>query len=744
MTAPELIDDLARSALDALPAGIAVLDAEGRLIHANPAFRTQAGAPALAPGATLEELIALLAGAGHLSAEEAARFTALPAGVDAPLPGRLLARSAEGHWHEMAALPVLGGGTVLLSVDVTALRGSEAEALEHAGMLETILERLDTGVLVSDGASRLVYFNRAYHGFIGTAPGTVRPGMTRAELFETMRATGELFSLTPEELETFQTLGVREVQECWRRRPDGSVLWVRAHPLPDAGVLTEVHDVTALHRAEQAAQDRAALLDGVLAALPHGVCVYGPDGRARVVNAAYQRIMAGAEVALGDELSEVLARRVASGEYASENDGVLRRADAGPGEPIEQTRVRPNGTVISARLVTLPDGGRVAVVTDVTRRAQAEAEAGRRTATLQAMLDNQPDGVALFDAQGYLIAANALAGRMTGLGEEDLRPGRHLIELRARQAEAREINLVEGEVEVISVDGGHRALGKGGRYLRRRPDGTILEVRTDLTPDGGFIRTYRDVTEERRIRAELEAARDAAEAASRAKSGFLATMTHELRTPLHAVIGFSEAILEESRPEVLRDHAQEILAAGQQLLELVDGLLEATRIEAGSLSLRGDRFDPAPVLRAAAARARKAAEDAGIEFRTALPDELPLMRGDEARLRQVLDALLSNACKFTPGGGRVAVSAEPVETGGTVITISDTGIGMAPEDIPRAFEAFTQLEGGLSRRFPGSGLGLYLARALAGAMGIALALDSTPGQGTTARLTVPPAERITA
>jgi signal transduction histidine kinase len=311
------------------------------------------------------------------------------------------------------------------------------------------------------------------------------------------------------------------------------------------------------------------------------------------------------------------------------------------------------------------------------------------------------------------------------------------------QIAAGEFGADAGAVQGFIAARGAEPLATGSRYIRHRPNGMLLEVRTDPTPDGGIIRTYRDVTEERRIRAELEAARDAAEAASRAKSGFLATMTHELRTPLHAVIGFSEAILEERRAETMRAHAEEVLAAGRQLLGLVDGLLEATRIEADALSLQHSAFDPAPTLRSAALIAGKTARDAGIEFRALIPPTMPPMRGDQQRLRQVLDALLSNAVKFTPQPGRVTLSAEPGEEG-TTIRVVDTGIGMAPADIPRAFEAFTQLEVGLTRRYSGSGLGLYLARALAGAMGLTLTLDSMPGEGTTARIVLPPVEENTA
>ena len=744
MTALPCRDNPPWVVLDSLPAGVAVYDAAGCLSYANAAFWAQAGEAArpLPPGTPVAEVAALMARAGHYGTEGPDDRREAVAALDRRRVYRFLACNAAGRWHEMTSTPLPGGGSLSLSVDITGIRRSEAEAVEHAALLEAILDRLDTGVSVSNHAGRLTYFNRAYDRLISTEHGAIRLGMTRAEVFEHLRRAGELDRMTPEEVADLPLRGVRETSVFRRERPDGSTLWIRARPVPEGGVLTEVGDVTALRQAEQSAQERAALLDGVLAALPHGVCVYGPDRRVRMVNAAYQSIMAGAEVAIGEHQLDIFARRVAEGEFGPERDPARAMPAEGLDHPeaYERTRRRPNGTLVSVRLVPLPDGGQVVVMTDVTALTHAEERAERRAATLQAMLDNQPDGVALFDAEGHLIAANALAAQMAGLTVEQMKPGTHLLDLRQMQVAAKEFGPDEQDARSFVAWRGDRPLETRNRYIRRRPDGTILEVRTDLTPDGGFIRTYRDVTEERRVRAELEAARDAAEAASRAKSGFLATMTHELRTPLHAVIGFSEAILEEHRLDLIRDHAAEVLSAGRQLLGLVDGLLEATRIEAGTLALRGAVFDPAPVLRAAANARRNAAKEARVDLVLDVPDRLPPMRGDPTRFGQVLDALLSNAVKFTQPGGRVVLAGAPAEGGGSAVSLTDTGIGMAPESIPRAFEAFTQLEAGLDRRYAGSGLGLYLARAIAEAMGLGLTLESMPGLGTTARLALPPAE----
>ncbi|HEY8613171.1 MAG TPA: PAS-domain containing protein, partial [Roseomonas sp.] len=273
MSGPPPLDDFARAALDIMPAGVAIYDADRRLVYANPTLWAQAGegtAP-LPPGTPLAEVTAVLARIGHYGTQEDGPRALVAAQIDRTRPLRYLARNALGRWHDMTSTPLPGGGSVSFSIDVTAVRRSEAEAVEHAALLETILERLDTGILVSDRLNKLAYFNRAYSALTGTGPGGIELGMTRTELFEHMRRIGELSGLAPEEMESLDRFGEQETAVRWRRRPDGSVLWVRARPMAEGGVLTEVHDVTALRQAEQAAQDRATLLDGVLSALPHGV-----------------------------------------------------------------------------------------------------------------------------------------------------------------------------------------------------------------------------------------------------------------------------------------------------------------------------------------------------------------------------------------------------------------------------------------------------------------------------------------
>jgi signal transduction histidine kinase len=186
------------------------------------------------------------------------------------------------------------------------------------------------------------------------------------------------------------------------------------------------------------------------------------------------------------------------------------------------------------------------------------------------------------------------------------------------------------------------------------------------------------------------------------------------------------------------DYLRSIHDAGRHLLSLIDDILDVTRSETTGFQVTEAEVDLSRVATDAVRVMRAAAASAGVELRLAVEPDLPRLRADELRLRQVLLNLLSNAVKFTPAGGSVTLTAgrDPAQ-GGLRVQIRDTGIGIPAEQIPSAFEPFTQLDNALSRRFAGSGLGLYLSRALAAAQGAELTLDSSPGEGTTAMLAIP-------
>jgi signal transduction histidine kinase len=248
----------------------------------------------------------------------------------------------------------------------------------------------------------------------------------------------------------------------------------------------------------------------------------------------------------------------------------------------------------------------------------------------------------------------------------------------------------------------------------------------------------------RRI-AEREAARQKAETANRAKSSFLATMSHELRTPLNAIIGFSDMmrcqVLGEIGNERYHPYIVDIHDSGAHLLQIITDILDLSKAEAGKLNLNEDIFDLRDVVRSVRQLTSGRIAAGGLTVTIKIPSELPPLRADERKIKQVLLNLTSNAVKFTPAGGTIELSAQFGRETGLVMIIADTGIGIPREDLDRVLEPFEQADSSLSRQHAGTGLGLPLVRAMMELHGGTVALKSTLGVGTEVIITLP-AERL--
>lgn len=242
---------------------------------------------------------------------------------------------------------------------------------------------------------------------------------------------------------------------------------------------------------------------------------------------------------------------------------------------------------------------------------------------------------------------------------------------------------------------------------------------------------------------ELRELHRAAEAASRAKSQFLAHMSHELRTPLNAIIGFSDVTRQGTfgpvEPPRYRDYAQLIHESGNLLLDLINDILDISKIEAGKFELRPELIEARALIEASSRLVSGMAKEAGVRLVTDIEGGIETLYGDARAIKQIIINLLSNAVKFTPTGGRINLTIAPRPDGASAITVKDNGIGMDPDEIGRALDPFRQIDSSVASNHRGTGLGLALVKNLVEIHGGTLDIVSRRAEGTAITAVLPPA-----
>ncbi len=377
------------------------------------------------------------------------------------------------------------------------------------------------------------------------------------------------------------------------------------------------------------------------------------------------------------------------------------------------------------------------------RRVQSDLVA--REQQIRAVFDLVPDAFIVHDL-GRVLFANPGAVHMLRAQNLAQLIGWDLFEI------------VEPEFRAIARERTRRIQQEGvvpelARMQAHRLDGEPMTIRVQGRPilfddRQVVLSVFYDITEQDRIEAELEGARVAAVTASKAKGEFLAHMSHELRTPLNSIIGFAELLDRQHLGPLgaakYQEYVRDILDSGKHLLALINAVLDWSRAEAGKLILHEEEIDLLALGRICLRSMQEIAESRSLKLADQLDigPEPPLLFADARMSRQVILNLLSNATKFTPPGGEVAMGISRSEDGGLTLTVRDTGIGIEKSDLARVFEPFVQADGSHNRRFEGSGLGLPLSRRLMEAHGGSLTLASIPGQGTVATMTFPSARVI--
>jgi signal transduction histidine kinase/CheY-like chemotaxis protein len=396
--------------------------------------------------------------------------------------------------------------------------------------------------------------------------------------------------------------------------------------------------------------------------------------------------------------------------------------------------------------------GRMAAALGVFRATAIEMketnlkEIREARARLTEAIETISEGFSLYDANDRLIICNSRYRELYASISDIVTPGVSFETIIRTAVERGLIVDAEGRHEAWLAERLAHHRGGGDPLIQHRSDDRWIQISERRTANGGVVAIYADITAMKRHETELAdlvdalgVARDAAEEANRTKSTFLANMSHELRTPLNAIIGYSEMLQEDAAgkgdAEPLED-LKKIEGAGRHLLGLINDILDLSKIEAGKMDIFIETIDLGTLVDEVASIVKPLAEKNGNALEVVCSADIGTFRSDQTKVKQALLNLLSNASKFTSKGTLTLAVAR--EAGSRIsFRVSDTGVGMTPEEVAKLFQAFSQADASTTKRFGGTGLGLAITRHFCTMLGGDVTAQSTPGIGSTFIITLP-------
>ncbi len=646
--------------------------------------------------------------------------------------GARSSKSLQAHWQLQTQL---------------ATRDRELTAAQT--FLQHLLDAVPSPIFVKDRAHRWIAFNDAFCGFIGRS---------REEMIgrsdDDFHSRDIVEAFWQQDDEVMQTGEVKTRERAFTDR-EGRARWAltrkTAFDLPSGerylvGVITDVSELKEAHNElEQEVGERRRVetrLRMIADNLPAVVAYVDRDERYQFVNKSMEEWFdRSADELLGRTVAEVLGPTT-----YEEIRATIDRAFDGQPSSIEFSSTLADGTPRAFSSDIIPHFGAdqdvegyYVLTLDVTERRRAEEALRASESRLRAVYESAKVGIALADVDGRIEQCNPAFETMLGYGPSEL-IGKTFVEITHPDDVTDDADMFAG-LKVGALDGYHFEK----RYVRK--DGSTCWV--DLqgsalrNADEEFEQTLsvvKDVSAQKDAVEKLRLAISEAERANQAKSEFLAMMSHELRTPLHGILGVANLMRRMELAPGLQEYVQRIKASGDGLLSLLNTILDLSKIENGGFELEETDFRLEKVLDSVVGLLGASAEQKGLALRVDASEAATgWLKGDPERLRQILFNLVGNAIKFTDAGGvsiRVASAVGPDQLHEIRFEITDTGMGILPEQQQRIFDRFAQADGSATRKHGGTGLGLAISKELAQLMGGAMGVESEPGAGSTFWFTV--------
>ncbi len=629
---------------------------------------------------------------------------------------------------------------------------------DNSLLLKTNIRTVEQGLAVTDRKMRVIACNRQFldlHCYKGELP---EGGMPLFDVILAFAQAGAYGPGDPHELAKSRIALLSSPDRPsheQRKHTNGRIIDVRRTSMPDGLTVSTYADITDVKEAEAKAEQFKTLLTEILDTIPASVALYDTDRRLVFFNKATKRLfdwqpeMQEPGVHYEDQMRDTLRKKMSLDAIGIEEEYLASRLKNFDDGARNIETARPGGRWSLSSFAKTSDGSTVVIRYDISDRKRTEQALRESEENFRNLFENSQLGISISRNEKLLFCNEALAkifgfddiDDMMQISSTQLLAAPHERDRITKYIDARTAG--EPVPETYEFEGVRK---DGGRIWLRRSARTV-SWRGMSAIQGTII----DVTNRRRAEERLRKAVTDAEFANRSKSDFLAKMSHELRTPLNAIIGFSEVLKAETfgalgHPKY-GEYVGDISASGHHLLDMINDILDMSKIEAGKYELRMGTVDPRLLVQETVQVVNPQLEQHQLTIETHFGENVSTLTGDQRAMKQVLLNLLSNAIKFTPDKGQIIITVEAAENNCLDISVADTGIGIEAEDIEKVLLPFNQVGSAQVTVHHGTGLGLPIIKSLVELHGGQLHIESKPGVGTTVHVSLPnhtPANSTTA